>query len=106
MYENNMPTRFNPQQVPKRGPYIEITCSVRSDHTWTIPCLPGKQVYTCPNCFGFTYVKIEQGELLISGEATRKTIEIDNMRLMIAQASQFHQPTDAQSLEDLLNSFK
>jgi hypothetical protein len=108
MNSQNVPARYNPQMSgQQRGPYIEVTCAVRSDFTWRIPFFPGRYENCCPACFGKTYVHVYVDGVEIHGEETWETKNVDKIRLMgmrFQNTPMFPLPGNSGSLDDLLNS--
>lgn len=105
---NNLPVKYMPQ-AQQQGPYLKVTCAVRSDFSWVIPLLPGKQNYNCPVCFGCTHLEInEELKFWTWGEATYGTEKVDKLRyaMMQRQIPMMPFPSQNNGLEDLLNSLQ
>jgi hypothetical protein len=108
MNQQYLPVKYAPQVGGQQGPYLRITCTTSSDHTWVIPMIPGRQTYRCPVCFGKTFVEInEELKFWTWGEETYATEKVDRLRLVQMQRMQMPMlpfPNQPGNLEDLLNS--
>jgi hypothetical protein len=95
-----------PQQTEAKGPYVRITCSGCSSHTFLVPVLPGEQWYKCAQCFYCTVVRItDTGAMYVSGRQTDDSRELMQMKMKALSKNSFPMfPPPPQGLDDLLNS--